>query len=60
MVCILFSGSPKQGQTLEEVRDLLIAQIEKIKKGEFDDWMIEAVVNDLRKSRMKSWKILVL
>ena len=51
-----FSGSPKQGQNLEEVRDLLITQIEKIKKGEFDDWMIEAVTNDLRKSRMKSWE----
>ena len=51
-----FSGVPKQGQSLEEVRDLLIEQIDKIKKGEFDDWMIEAVVNDMKKSRMKSWE----
>lgn len=51
-----FSGAPKQGQSLEEVRDLLLSQINKIKKGEFDDWMIEAVVNDMKKSRMRSWE----
>ena len=51
-----FSGAPKQGQSLDEVRDLLLAQIGKIKNGEFDDWMIEAVVNDMKKSRMKSWE----
>ncbi|PIE49962.1 MAG: peptidase M16 [Flavobacteriales bacterium] len=43
-----FSGNPKQGQTLEQVKDLLLAQIEKLKKGEFDEWMIDAVVNDLK------------
>jgi len=51
-----FSGAPKQGQSLDEVRDLLIEQITKIKNGEFDEWMIDAVVNDMKKSRMKSWE----
>ena len=30
----IFTGKPKEGQSLEEVRDLLLAQIEKIKKVE--------------------------
>ncbi len=51
-----FSGTPKQGQTLEEVRDILLAQIEKVKKGEFDQWLIEAVVNDLKKQRLQRWE----
>ena len=51
-----FSGVPKQGQSLDEVRDLLLAQINNIKEGNFEDWMIEAVVNDMKKSRMKSWE----
>ncbi|MBS7332703.1 MAG: insulinase family protein, partial [Weeksellaceae bacterium] len=51
-----FSGSPKSGQSLDEVRDLILAEIEKIKKGEFDEWMMEAIVNDLRKTRMRSWE----
>lgn len=46
-------GNPKSGQTLDEVRDLLLAQIEKIKKGEFDDWMIAAVTNDLKLSEIR-------
>ncbi|MEQ8548200.1 MAG: insulinase family protein [Cyclobacteriaceae bacterium] len=49
-----FYGSPKQGQTLEEVRDLLLAQIELVRKGEFEDWLIPAVIADLKKSEMKS------
>lgn len=47
-------GTPREGQTLEEVKDLLIAQIEKIKKGEFDDWLIEAIVNNLKLSEIRS------
>ncbi|MCC9042261.1 insulinase family protein [Myroides sp. M-43] len=46
-------GMPNEGQTVEEVKDLLLAQIDKIRKGEFDDWLLEAVVNELRKNSMK-------
>ncbi|MBX2979176.1 MAG: insulinase family protein [Flavobacteriales bacterium] len=48
-------GEPKQGQSLEEVRDLLLAQLELLKQGAFDDWLIEAVVNDQRQSRTRGW-----
>ena len=47
-------GVPKKGQTHKEVEDLLLSQIEKIKNGEFDDWLIPAIVNDYVKSRMAS------
>ncbi len=51
-----FSGSPKSGQTLDEVKDLLLGQIEKLKKGEFDEWMIDAVVNDLKLSQTREYE----
>ena len=51
-----FSGTPKQGQSLEEVRDLILGQIENIKQGKFEDWMIDAVVNDLKRSRLQNWE----
>lgn len=38
------SGSPKQGQTLEEVKDLLMEQINILKKGDFDESLIKAIV----------------
>ncbi|WP_298480150.1 M16 family metallopeptidase [uncultured Maribacter sp.] len=52
----LLYGMPKQGQTLDEVRDLLLEQVDKIKKGEFEDWLLGAVVNDLRLSKIKSFE----
>lgn len=52
----LLYGMPKQGQTLDEVKELLLAQIDKIKKGEFDDWLLDAVVNDLRLSKIQEYE----
>ena len=52
----LISGVPKGGQSLEEVRELLLGQIEKIKAGDFEDWMIEAVVNDMKLSRLRQYE----
>tara|TARA_B110000090_G_C13394240_1_gene450619 strand:- start:565 stop:3525 length:2961 start_codon:yes stop_codon:yes gene_type:complete len=51
-----FTGSPKSGQTLDEVKGLLLEQIERLKKGEFEDWMIEAVVNDLKLSQTRQYE----
>lgn len=48
-----FNAMPKEGQTLEEARDLVLQQIELIKKGEFEDWLLEAVVNDLKKQEQQ-------
>ena len=48
-----FTGTPRKGQTLEEVKNLLMAEIEKIKKGEFDDWLLQATVNNLKLERIR-------
>lgn len=50
-----FSGKPKEGQKLEEVKDLILAEIEKVKKGEFEDWLIDAILTNLKISRIKSF-----
>ncbi len=52
----LLYGMPKADQTLDEVRDLLLEQVDKIKNGEFDDWLIEAVINDLRLSLIRRYE----
>jgi len=43
-------GIPKKDQTLEEVEKLLLDQIEIIKKGEFEEWILPAIVTDFKKS----------
>ena len=47
-------GNAKQNQSLDEVKTLLLDQIEMIKNGEFEDWLIDAVIADFKKSKMKS------
>ena len=47
-------GLPKEGQKLEQVKDLLLAEIENVKQGNFDDWLIEACVNNLKLNRIQT------
>lgn len=49
-----FYGTPKEGQSLEEVKDLILEEIEKIKTGDFEDWLIGAIVADFKKSEMSN------
>ena len=49
-------GMPKAGQSLDEVKDLMLAELDKIKKGEFDDWLIDAVINDLKLSKLREYE----
>ena len=47
-------GIPKQDQTLEEVEKLLLDQIDNIKKGNFEEWIISAIINDFKKNEKAS------
>ena len=47
------SGKAKQGQTLEEVKDLLLGQLEILKKGEFDETLVKAIVNNAKLSELQ-------
>lgn len=40
----MINGSPKQNQSLEDVRDLIFQQLDLLKKGDFDESMIKAIV----------------
>jgi len=51
-----FIGTPKEGQTLDEVKELILGEIEKLKKGAFEDWMLSAVINDLELSQTKQYE----
>ena len=46
----------KEGQTLEEGEKMLLAEIEKVKKGNFDEWMIKAIVNNRKLDMMKNFE----
>ena len=49
----MFGGRPVQGQTLAQVQALFDEQIALVKKGQFEDWMLEAAINNAKLSIMK-------
>ena len=53
---LFLSGSPREGQTLDEVRQLLLSQIDSLKQGKFDNYLIQAIINDRKKDEMKSFE----
>lgn len=50
---IILKGTPKEGQNLDEVRDLLLAEIEKLKKGQFDEQLLTSYVNNKKNYYMQ-------
>lgn len=50
----ILEGYPKQGQTLQEVQDILLASVDKLRKGDFDDDLVKAAVDNYRIRQMRS------
>ncbi|PWN63683.1 peptidase M16 [Chryseobacterium phosphatilyticum] len=44
---------PKETQTLDEARAMVLEEIELIKRGDFPEWMLPAIINDFKLQRMK-------
>ena len=41
-------GEPRSEQSLEDVRKELLLQLEKIKNGQFEDWMLAAIIKNFK------------
>jgi predicted Zn-dependent peptidase len=52
----IISGTAKEGQTLEQVKDLLLAQVEKVKSGDFPDWLLSAIITDMKLQQTKTFE----
>jgi zinc protease len=51
-----FGARPREGQSMQEVRDLLLAQIDSLKAGAFPDWLPGAVIRDLKRMEIKGYE----
>jgi predicted Zn-dependent peptidase len=49
-------GKPREGQSLEEVEQILMREIELLRKGEFHDWLPQAVVKNMKLSEFKRFE----
>ena len=46
----ILMGVPKEGQTLEEVRTLMLAEIDKLKKGDFPENLLSSIINNMKRN----------
>lgn len=49
----MFGGQPIEGQSLADVQKLFDEQIALVKQGKFDDWMLQAAINNIKLNIMK-------
>lgn len=49
----IMQGFPKQGQTLEQVKEIMLESLEKVKKGDFDEALLTAAINNAKRERMQ-------
>jgi predicted Zn-dependent peptidase len=50
------TGRPREDQSIEDVKDLLLQQMELIKSGNFPDWLLGAIINNLKLNRIRSFE----
>ena len=46
-------GIPKKDQTLEELEKLLLEQLDIVKAGRFEEWILPAIVTDFKKNEKR-------
>ena len=50
---MVFEGTPKEGQSLEEVCDLLLAEVAKLRAGDFPEELVSAAINNWKLTQMR-------
>jgi predicted Zn-dependent peptidase len=53
---LLLQGNPTEGQSLDEVKNLLLQEIEKLKKGEFSDDLLQSIINNEKKNVIQKYE----
>ena len=48
----LLVGYPREGQSLEEVRDLMLEEVGRLRTGDFDEELIASTINNIKLSQM--------
>ena len=51
---LMLMGYPNEGQSLEEVRALMLGELDKLRKGDFDDDLLVSVVNNSKLGYLRS------
>lgn len=47
-------AKPREGQSLEAAGQLLLGEVQRLRDGAFDEWLIEAAIKDLKHTAVKA------
>ena len=50
---LILSAAPTNGQSLDEVKSLVVSEIDNLKKGNFDDDLLPSIVNNIKKQKIQ-------
>ena len=50
---LILSAAPTNGQSLDDVRALVVSEIDNLKKGNFDDDLLPSIVNNIKKQKIQ-------
>lgn len=49
-------GKPREGQSMEEVEQLLLGELDRLRRGDFPDWLLQGVIRDLQLSELQAFE----
>lgn len=52
----VLSAQPREGQSLDSVRALLLGQLELLKQGDYPDWLLQAALSDMKLEQIKTYE----
>ena len=53
---LIVGAGPVQNQSLEQVKDLLLEQLKNLASGNFPDWILPAIINDIKLEELKEFQ----
>lgn len=53
---LILQGRPVEGQSLDDVKNLMLGEIEKLKKGNFSDELLQAIINNEKKGMIETYE----
>jgi predicted Zn-dependent peptidase len=53
---LLLMAKPREGQSLQDVENILMHEIQQLREGAFDEWLLEAVLRDMKLSEIRAYE----
>jgi predicted Zn-dependent peptidase len=53
---LLLQAKPREQQSHADVERILLAEIDKLRRGDFEDWLLQAVIKDMKLSQIRSYE----